>query len=144
MGEKPAWTRRGQATQSGDFPKENLMNTGILEPAATLRFQTAQPGAMRQLTIENIEYLLEILGPLVLLRNLKLDLTGVERIDAAGISMLLTLYSRAREAGNQFSLVNVPTRVLEILSVVGLDRLLLSHNPVQSSQYGSGLHRSAA
>jgi len=120
------------------------MSTGILEPAATLKFQTAEPGAMPELTRENIGYLLEILSPLVQLRNLKLDLTGVERIDAAGISMLLTLYSRAHEAGNQFSLVNVPARVVEILSVVGLDRLLLSHNPVQSSQYGSGFHRSAA
>lgn len=120
------------------------MSTGILEPAATLKFQTAEPGAMPELTRENIGYLLEILGPLVLLRNLKLDLTGVERIDAAGISMLLTLYSRAREAGNYFSLVNVPARIVEILSVVGLEPLLLSHNTVQNPQYEAALCRTAA
>ena len=120
------------------------MNTGILEPSAILKFQTAEFAEMRELMREESESLLERLGSLVLDRNVMLDLSGVEKIDAAGISALLALYNRAREAGNRFSLVNVPERVAEILGVVGLERLLVSHNPVQSSQYGSGLHRSAA
>ena len=120
------------------------MNTGIFESAAILKFQMAEPAEMHDLMREASACLLERLGPLVLERNVALDLTGVERMDAAGISTLLALYCRSREAGNRFSLVNVPARVVEILRVVGLDRLLLSHNPVQSSQYGSGLRRSAA
>lgn len=120
------------------------MNTGIFEPTATFKYQTPEPAEMTDLIRGTSAGLLERLMPLVLERNVTLDLTGVERMDAAGISALLTLYCRACEAGNRFSLINVPMRVSQILAVVGLDRLLLSHNPVQSSQYGAGLHRSAA
>lgn len=120
------------------------MNTGILEPAAMLKFQAAEPAEMRELMREESECLLKRLRPLVAERNVMLDLTGVERIDAGGISALLTLYRSARDAGNRFSLVNVPARLREILTVVGLERLLVSHNLVQNSQYGAELHRPAA
>lgn len=130
--------------KGGAFPKEDFMNTGILEPVATRNYQTAEPAGMSEVVRGECVRLLERLGLLVAEQNVMLDMTGVVRIDAAGISTLLTLYCRAREAGNRFALVNVPARIVEILSVVGLEPLLLSHNPVQDSQYEPELCRTAA
>ena len=120
------------------------MSTAVFGPAATMNLQASEPAETTDLNRSASAPLLERLGPLVLEHDVTLDLTGVVRIDAAGISALLTLYCRAREGGNHFSLINVPARVVEILSVVGLDRLLVSHNVIQKSQYESGLSRSAA
>jgi anti-anti-sigma regulatory factor len=57
-----------------------------------------------------------------------LDLTHVERIDAAGIAALISLYWCADAAGNRFTVVNASAHVAEILALVGLDRILLSRN----------------
>ncbi|MGO9337548.1 MAG: STAS domain-containing protein [Terracidiphilus sp.] len=88
--------------------------------------------------------LLEHMSPLVRKCNVALDLSSVKRIDASGIAALVALYQSARESGHSFSLINVPARVAQILTVVGLDRFLLSHNAVQSSQYGQQVRRPAA
>ena len=88
--------------------------------------------------------LVERIGPLVRESNVTLDLTGVDRIDAAGISMLVTLYSGASQAGHCFNVSNASPRVVQILAVVGLDRLLVSHHAVQNSGYHSRFDRSAA
>ena len=88
--------------------------------------------------------LLEHLGPLVRKCNVALDLSRVERIDAAGITALILLYRSACESGHRFSLTNVSARVAQILAVVGLDRILLSHNAVQNSHFGPRLRRPAA
>jgi anti-anti-sigma factor len=88
--------------------------------------------------------LLECLGPLVRKCNVALDLSNVERIDAAGITALLSLYQSARESGHRFSLTNVSARVAQILAVVGLDRHLVSHNAVQDLHRGSQSRRPAA
>jgi anti-anti-sigma factor len=88
--------------------------------------------------------LVERIGPLVRECSVTLDLTGVDRIDAAGISTLVTLYRGASEAGHCFTVSNASPHVMQILAVVGLDRLLLSRNAVQSSPYGSRFRRSAA
>jgi anti-anti-sigma factor len=88
--------------------------------------------------------LVDRVGPLVRESNVTLDLTGVDRIDAAGISMLVTLYSGASRAGHRFNVSNASPRVVQILAVVGLDRLLVSHNAVQNSEYRCRFGRSAA
>ncbi len=88
--------------------------------------------------------LLENLSPLVRKCNMALDLSCVQRIDASGIAALVALYRSARESGHSFSLINVPARLAQILTVVGLDRFLFSHNAVQSSQYGQQVRRPAA
>jgi anti-anti-sigma factor len=87
---------------------------------------------------------LDHVEPLVLKSNVTLDMAGVERIDAAGIAALVTLYCKACESGHRFTLTNASRRVAQILSIVGLDRYLLSHNAVQNSQYGAGMERPAA
>jgi anti-anti-sigma factor len=77
--------------------------------------------------------LLDEMMPLVRRRQVWLDLGGVERIDAAGIAALITLYRVAREAGHCFGVTNPKPHVREILTLVGLDRFLL---PDRSEQEG--------
>ena len=84
------------------------------------------------------------LAALVLKYNVTLDLGGVERIDAAGIAGLVALYQRAQSAGHSFRVTNVPERVAEILSMVGLERFLISRNVVRNSQCDCREQRPAA
>jgi len=99
---------------------------------------------MTELVRGNDRSLLERLSPVVLRQSITLDLASVERIDAAGIAALVTLYASARQAGYSFAVSNVSPRVLKILALVGLDRVLQSHNAVQTSHSGALLQRSAA
>lgn len=87
---------------------------------------------------------LKRLKPLVCAQSVMLDLSHVERIDAAGIATLILLYGSARDAGNVFAVTNASMHVLEILRLVGLDRILLSHNAVQCPQDPSRFSQSAA
>ncbi len=70
--------------------------------------------------------LLAKLTPLVRQQSITLDLSRVQRIDAAGIAALISLHANAYEAGYCFSVVNPTHHVAEILSLVGLERILLS------------------
>ena len=88
--------------------------------------------------------LIEHLKPLVQDRSVTLDLSTVERIDAAGIAALVSLYRNAREAGHSFSLTNVSGRVAQILRLVGLDKYLLSQNTIPNPQCGARVERPAA
>ena len=73
-----------------------------------------------------------------------LDLSCVRRIDAAGVAALISLHANAYEAGHCFNIVNPTPHVAEILSLVGLDRILLSHNAEKRSHSGSCYERTAA
>jgi anti-anti-sigma factor len=88
--------------------------------------------------------LLESVGPLAQRQNIALDLSGVERIDAAGISALISLYGIAHGAGYCFTVSNPSPRVAHILNLVGLDRILVSHNAVPESHSDAFLERPAA
>ena len=90
------------------------------------------------------QVLLNRVEPLVHRQSVELDLTAVERIDAAGIAALVTLYATACQAGHTFTISNVSSRVLRILTLVGLDRILMSQNAVQDSQSGPLLECTAA
>jgi anti-anti-sigma factor len=90
------------------------------------------------------ECLVERVGPLVHEHDVTLDLSCVERIDAAGIAALVALYRSACESGHRFCVTNVSPRVAQILALVGLDRVLVSHNADQSSHCGSYVWRPAA
>jgi anti-anti-sigma factor len=125
------------------------MTNSMCEPMPTLMIAATEPAdraelARGPLLRDQVTGLLDRLAPLVVQRNVTLDLTCVNRIDAAGISTLLALYRSARESGHRFAVTNASARVAQILSVVGLDRILLSHNAVRHSQYGSGMRRPAA
>ena len=75
--------------------------------------------------------LVERMSPMVRQRSLALDLKNVDRIDAAGIAALIALYGLARDAGHGFAVANPTAHVKEILSLVGLDRILLSPNAAE-------------
>ena len=70
------------------------------------------------------EFLAE-LGPLVRSHSVHLDLSLVERIDAAGLAALISLYRAAREAGHVFAVVNPTRRAARIIALAGLDRVLV-------------------
>ncbi len=69
--------------------------------------------------------ILDRLQPLVLGRSVRLDLSAMERIDAAGLAALVSLYCTASKAGHEFAVINPPRQVARILAIVGLDRILL-------------------
>jgi len=72
--------------------------------------------------------LVEKMTPVVKQRSVALDLGGVDRIDAAGIAALISLYGLERDAGHGFAVANPTAHVKEILALVGLDRILLSQS----------------
>jgi anti-anti-sigma factor len=82
--------------------------------------------------------------PVVERRSVWLDLERVERIDAAGVSALISLYRTAREAGNCFRIANLTPRVAEVLALVGVDRILVSHNARPFNTDGPRLAQNAA
>jgi len=58
-------------------------------------------------------------------QSVRLELSRIERIDAAGLAALISLYTDACKAGHQFTVVNPSRHVAQILALVGLDRVLL-------------------
>ncbi|MGO9435389.1 MAG: STAS domain-containing protein [Terracidiphilus sp.] len=92
------------------------------------------PGDLHELVRGQEHDLVSRLAPLVRSQSVTLDLAHVERIDAAGIAALISLYGCAHAAGNEFAVVNASARVAEILALVGLDRILISQNAVPCPQ----------
>jgi anti-anti-sigma factor len=99
---------------------------------------------LTELVRGNEQRLLERVAPLVRLQCVSLDLGSVERIDAAGIAALISLYGSACDAGHRFTVSNATPRVVQILALVGLDRILLSHNTRHTAHCGPRLVQSAA
>lgn len=93
--------------------------------------KVAAPNGMTELVRGNDHCLVAQLEPLVRQQNVTLDLHAIGRIDAAGIAALIALYGCARDAGHEFKLCNVPARVTQILTLVGLDAILLLRVPGQ-------------
>jgi anti-anti-sigma factor len=88
--------------------------------------------------------LIEEMTSMVRCGSVRLDLHRVERIDAAGVAALISLYRTACEAGNSFRITNLTPHVAEVLALVGVDRILVSHNARQFSPASSKLVESAA
>ena len=117
--------------------------TPTAEPAIAPH-QSAVSIQLTELVRGSDRRLLEHLEPLARRQSLNLDLASVERIDAAGISALIALYTAARDAGHRFTVSNATARVAAVLALVGLDRFLLQHRAVQSSFTGPRFLRPAA
>ena len=120
----------------------NMMNTPQF-PAGELTGQI-ELTELTELVRGNEQGLLARLTPLVRRQSVILDLGRVQRIDAAGVAALISLHANAYEAGHCFSVVNTTPRVSEILSLVGLERILVSRNVVERSYSDSCLERPAA
>jgi len=80
---------------------------------------------VRQLVRGREQEILEELQPLVESRSVRFDLSSIERIDAAGLAALVSLYCAASKAGHEFAVVYPSPQVARILTIVGLDRVLL-------------------
>ena len=88
--------------------------------------------------------LLEEIMPLVQRQSLWLDLSRVERIDAAGLAALIALYRAAREAGRCFGVTNPTPHVREILSLLALDKFLMNEGSAEVGCPEPEIARSAA
>jgi anti-anti-sigma factor len=84
------------------------------------------------------------LQPLVRRQDVTLSFDHIERIDAAGLAALITLYCDSCKAGHTFAISNPSPHVLEILAIVGLDRLLVSRNAERISCFRTEFEETAA
>ncbi len=109
-----------------------------------MNLEMGKPCELRELVRGSEHQLVEEMTPLVQRQSMLLDLGCVERIDAAGIAALISLYRIADESGHRFSVSNAAPHVAELLALVGLDRILLSRNAKQAPQCGNSLAQNAA
>lgn len=100
----------------------------------TVAFPADEHEELAELVRGNEQRLLKEVKPLVSRQCVTLDLAPVRRIDAAGISALISLYCFAEEAGHCFTVANAAPHVAEILALVGLDRILVSRNAAEAPQ----------
>ena len=110
----------------------------------TMNVEVGKPSQLTELVRGTEHRLLEEMTPLVQRQNVALNLTSVERIDAAGIAALISLYRLASEAGHHFSVSSASPHVVELLALVGLDRILMSHNAKQPSHSDALIAQNAA
>jgi anti-anti-sigma factor len=103
------------------------MTGSISNPMGRTIVSASEQANLTELILGREEDLLAWLSPLVRRESVTLDLGSVKRIDAAGIAALLSLYSSARKARHSFSVSNLSPRVAEVLSLVGVERILLFH-----------------
>lgn len=82
--------------------------------------------------------------PRVKQQSVALNLAGVERIDAAGIASLITLYCSAVEAGTDFYVIDPSPHVLELLRLVGLESILIANSRPTGAARTCCLERPAA
>lgn len=119
------------------------MTSTISNPMEVVSFPASQRTKQTELVRGSEQGLLAWLTPLVRRQSVVLDLGAVRRIDAAGVSALLLLYSSARRAGHRFAVTHPAPHVAEVLALVGLKRILLLPSTVWKGHSGS-LGQSAA
>ncbi|MGA3045110.1 MAG: STAS domain-containing protein [Terracidiphilus sp.] len=120
----------------------NISNSAVAE--LTREVESTEIAELTELVRGCDSRLVDRLAAHVRRQSIALDFHCIERIDAAGIAALATLYCDARKAGHHFSIFNASPRVKEVLSLVGLDRILLSKNAVHGSYAEACLDRPAA
>jgi anti-anti-sigma factor len=99
--------------------KEVLMNTNRVESVKNVVLR------IKELVRGQEQVFLEELAPTVARESVALDFASVERIDAAGLAALITLYADACKAGHTVTVSRPSRHVREILQIVGLDRILM-------------------
>ncbi|HUY95899.1 MAG TPA: STAS domain-containing protein [Terracidiphilus sp.] len=116
------------------------MNSTYCQPDAML---VVEPAGFTELVRGTEERLVTLLAPLVQRQSVALDFGKIERIDAAGIAALITLYTDAIHSGHSFTVCNLSAHVAEILSVVGLAPILIARNTAPALD-NPGRHACAA
>jgi anti-anti-sigma factor len=120
------------------------MTCATLDQMQSAAFPAIERTELTELVRGNEGGLLAWLSPLVRRQDVSLDLSAVKRIDAAGIAALISLHASAHEAGYCFTVMNLSPHVAEVLVLVGLERILSSHNAVRKSYSSPDFCRSAA
>jgi anti-anti-sigma regulatory factor len=92
------------------------------------------PGDLHELVRGQEQEFVKRMSTIVRRQSVTLDFAQIERIDAAGIAALISLYACAKNAGHGFAVINATSHVVEVLTVVGLDRILISRNVVSAPQ----------
>lgn len=108
------------------FPQPALVPTPA--PALASDFPASVVALDYALVRGTEDRVLDSLLPRARQESLTLDLSAVDRIDAAGIATLITIYCTAVQAGTRFSILDPSPRVLELLRLVGLESFLLPEN----------------
>lgn len=103
-----------------------------------------EPDAVTELVRGSEARFIERITPLVRSQSVVLNLDRVQRIDAAGIAALISLYRCAAEAGHRFSVANPKPHVAEILALVGLDQVLLCRDVEESANRAAQVELTAA
>jgi len=98
----------------------------VLHSTAHTLGGTAQLECPPELILGQEDRLLTLILPIVERTDLVLDMSRVAAMDAAGIGLLVFLRQCAERAGNSFVLINPSRRVLEMLTLVHLDAVLLN------------------
>lgn len=99
------------------------MNSTYSQPDELL---VIEPAGFTELVRGTDQRLIALFAPRALRQSLALDLGKIERIDAAGIAALITLYSDALQSGHSFTVCNPSAHVAEILALVGLAPILIA------------------
>ena len=114
------------------------MNTNPVESARNIVLR------IKELVRGQEQGFLEELAPAVVRENVALDFAAVERIDAAGLAALITLYADACKAGHTLTVSRPSRHVREILQIVGLDRILVAQSGAEPGLGCMQLQESAA
>ena len=96
------------------------MNTNPVESVKNVALR------MQELVRGQEQTFLQELAPIVVRESVALDFGSVQRIDAAGLATLITLYADACKAGHTLTISRPNRHVREILQLVGLDRILIT------------------
>jgi|SRR5208283_3097374 len=91
--------------------------------------------SIRELVRGREKEFIDELQPLVHSQSVRLDLSRIERIDAAGLAALISVYCDACKAGHEFTVVRPSRHVAQMLALVSLDRILAAQ-PEGESAFG--------
>ena len=81
-------------------------------------------GSLSQLVLEDPAIMERLLGPGGYSRRVILDLEQAEDIDSSGVSWLVVLFKRFREAGGRLVLHSIPPRVDHVLRLLHIDSVV--------------------
>jgi len=70
--------------------------------------------------------------------RLILDLAGVDYIDSAGLGTLVALATSVRQAGGQFKLVNLTTRVHDLMQITRLSTIFEVYDDLEKARLSFG------
>ena len=109
-----------------------------------LRSSTQFVSGVKELVRGQEREFLNELHPLVCRQNVTLDLEDTQRIDAAGLAALVTLYCESCKSGHRFAVANPSPQARKILALVRLDAILVSRNTERIPYCGTQLQETAA